>query len=68
MVKKINKKFEKEIFCIEENRKICHKYDSCEKINKIKVKNIIIIRIPDNFKLEEFYKNVIELIEGKIHG
>lgn len=41
--------------------------DMVKKINKIKVKNIIIIRIPDNFKLEEFYKNVIELIEGKIH-
>lgn len=68
MVNRINKKFQKEIFCIEENRKKCHKYDLCEKINKIKVKNIIVIKIPDNFKLEEFYKNVIKKIEGKMHG
>jgi len=68
MVNKINKKFEKEIFCMEENKKQCRKYDSCEKINKIKVKNIIVIKIPENFKLEEFYKNVIKIIEGKMHG
>ena len=63
----INNKFKKEIYCMDNKNKRCKKYDTCQKIEKIKVINIIVIKIPDDFKIETFYKNIIKKIEEKIN-
>lgn len=63
----INKKFKKGIYCINNRHKKCEKYDTCQKIEKIKVIKIIVIKIPEDFKIEMFYKNIIKKIEEKIN-
>ena len=53
-------------FCLNEKKKYCNKYKECDKIEKLKVINLIVIRIPDDFDIKGFYKNIIKKIEGKI--
>lgn len=66
IVSNINKKFTKEEYC-KKNRKICAKVEYCKRIEKIKVVNIIVIKIPEDFKIEKFYENIINKIEEKIN-
>lgn len=67
VINKIDTKFDHNIFCLDERKNKCRRYDDCDKIDKIKVSNIIIIRIPDYFSIEEFYKNVIKILEEKVN-
>jgi hypothetical protein len=67
IIANINKKFSKEEYCEDNKHKKCNKYAYCQKIRKIKVINIIIIKIPDDFKIENFYENIIKKIEEKVN-
>ena len=66
IVSNINKKFTKEEYC-KKNRKICYKAEECKRIEKIKVVNIIVITIPEDFEIVNFYENIVNKIEEKIN-
>jgi hypothetical protein len=68
IVNSINKKFEESTFCIDDKKKKCKKVNDCKKLDKIKVSNIIVIKIPDKFNIETFYENIIKKIEDQING
>lgn len=68
IINSINNKFEENIFCIDDKKKKCKRVNDCQKLNKIKVSNIIVIKIPDKFNLEKFYENIIKKIEEQING
>lgn len=67
VITNIDNKFKKDVFCIEDTKRKCKKHESCNKLDKIKVINIIIIKIPDKFTIENFYKQIITKIEEKIN-
>lgn len=67
IIENININFLQEKYCLIDKQKLCSKYDSCKKIDKIKVVNIIIIKIPDDFKIERFYQCIVKKIEEKIN-
>lgn len=62
----IQNQFIKNKFCTEEKDKYCKKYNGCKKLEKIKVVNLIVIRIPDDFDIKCFYENIIKKIEDKV--
>ena len=67
IIENIDLNFLQEKYCLIDKQKLCSKYDSCKKIDKIKVVNIIIIKIPDDFKIEKFYQCIVKKIEEKIN-
>lgn len=62
----IKTQFVKNKFCVEEKGKYCRKYNECGKVEKIKVVNLIVIKIPDDFDIKCFYESIIKKIEDKI--
>ena len=66
IINKMHDLFIENIFCLNEKKKYCKKYKECDKIKKLKVINLIVIRIPDDFDIKSFYQNIIKKIEGKI--
>lgn len=67
IIENIDLNFLQEKYCLIDKQKLCSKYDSCKKIDKIKVVYIIIIKIPDDFKIEKFYQFIVNKIEEKIN-
>ena len=68
IIDKIDEKFDTQKYCKENQKKYCKKFETCNKINKISVTNIIIIKIPDQFDMKSFYDNVLKIVEEKING
>lgn len=67
IMNKIDEKFEPKKYCKESTNKYCRKFETCNKINKISVTNIIIIKIPDQFDMKSFYDNVLKIVEEKLN-
>lgn len=66
LITQIQNQFERNSFCCKEKNEHCKKYDKCNKFDKIKVINLIVVRIPDDFDIQCFYENIIKKIEDKI--
>lgn len=67
IVKNIENRFIKEDYCLVRNAEHCKEFEFCNKLENIKVVNIIVIKIPDDFKIENFYESIIENIEDRIN-
>lgn len=68
IVENVDNKFIQDKYCRNSNSKMCSKIGNCNKIDKIKVINIVIIRIPENLNFKNFYLNVVKKIEDLIDG